>query len=468
MDQTPMTAPGWRPRAVNALLALLLAALALAALELVGTLRAQQRLAHDRAELDHIKYGLLNADAWVDQVGAIVHKRVHGFELAGENRAAVKAVLQRMLATLIDEADRRLRREQARGNLWERTTGRMKLDVKDALVDMSQVRAGIPAYADAILVEMEKPKARADLNLFVRNLLSDATRSTFAQLDDAAIRAIHARYGCSDRASCRAQIRGRAEDGRERAVALALAALGLTVAMFAIAVLSPRRDDPVRLSLLLGCCTVLLACGVLTPMIEVEARISALRFMLLGEPVAFTDQVLYFQSKSVLDVVQVLAATGAADMVAVAVLIMLFSVVFPLAKLFASLLYLYAGERLRGSALVKFFALKSGKWSMADVFVVALFMAYIGFNGLISSQLTTFATAAAPEVDVLTTNGTALQVGFFMFLAFCLASLLASTLIESVSRPSAAPVINTADAPSPVPDAVPGGDPGIPGPAPAS
>ena len=43
--------------------------------------------------------------------------------------------------------------------------------------------------------------------------------------------------------------------------------------------------------------------------------------------------------------------------------------------------------------MVRFFVLKSGKWSMADVMVVAIFMAYIGFNGIITSQFGQFSSA---------------------------------------------------------------------------
>ena len=82
--------------------------------------------------------------------------------------------------------------------------------------------------------------------------------------------------------------------------------------------------------------------------------------------------------------------------------------------------------------MVRFFAFKSGKWSMADVMVVSIFMAYIGFNGMIASQLELITRGAASAgVDVLTTNGTALQPGFFMFLAFCVFSLIVSTMLES-------------------------------------
>ena len=52
------------------------------------------------------------------------------------------------------------------------------------------------------------------------------------------------------------------------------------------------------MALLTTATLVLLAVGVWTPMIEVDARIDSLRFQLLGSPITFTDQVLYFQSKA--------------------------------------------------------------------------------------------------------------------------------------------------------------------------
>ncbi|MCF7979534.1 MAG: paraquat-inducible protein A, partial [Chromatiaceae bacterium] len=175
---------------------------------------------------------------------------------------------------------------------------------------------------------------------------------------------------------------------------------------------------------------VLLSAGVMTPMIEVEARIDELSLSLLGKPVVFTDQVLYFQSKSILDLVQVLTATGASDMILVAGLVVLFSLIFPTAKIMASLIYYTDLKGWRSRALVRFFALRSGKWSMADVLVVAILMAYIGFDGLISSQLAEL-SGLGRQVDLLTTNGTNLQLGFFLFLAFVIASLFLSAMLEA-------------------------------------
>jgi hypothetical protein len=194
------------------------------------------------------------------------------------------------------------------------------------------------------------------------------------------------------------------------------------------------RLDPLLLFALTGATLLLLVGGLATPMIEVDARITELSFQLLGEPVVFANQVLYFQTKSIFDVMQILFESGQADMLLVAVLLTLFSVIFPALKLMATYVYYYDvryGDRgARGIGTVRFFALRSGKWSMADVMVVAIFMAYIGFDALVAKQLGSL-RGASQAVAVLTTNGTSLEPGFYLFLSFVLASLMLSSALES-------------------------------------
>ncbi len=422
-----------RPQFHTASLIAVLLLLAALTVQLIMTLFEHKSDRADLAELNNVKYGLLNADVWVDQLTAIMEKKIGEFEMTPDNRAAIKLSLERMLDTLLTEGDRYMRRENQRGRWWKRTTGKLKQSVQDIFIDMDTVREAVPEYADAILDEMEKPEARAELNEFLRDLLRDVGTATFAKVDFSKIEDIRTRYHCEARMTCQRTIAQELEAGHAAAIRQALILLTLTAILFLLVWNRRESIDPRRLDVLAFACALLMACGVLTPMIEVEARISELRFYLLGEPMIFTDQVLYFQSKSVLDVVQVLVATGAVDMILVGLLIMTFSVVFPLGKLAASLIYLRDWHGLRCAPLVQFFALKSGKWSMADVMVVAIFMAFIGFNGLIGSQLSNFADAGGDTVDVLTTNGTALQIGFFMFLAFCLASLVTSSWIESAT-----------------------------------
>ena len=119
-------------------------------------------------------------------------------------------------------------------------------------------------------------------------------------------------------------------------------------------------------------------------------------------------------------------------MIFVAALIAMFSVIFPCTKIIIGFVYYYGNQPRRGNKLIRFFALYSGKWSMADVMVVAIFMASIGFKGLVSNQLDSLA-GASKSLEILTTNGTNLMPGFYLFLAFCLVSLTFSSFLESRS-----------------------------------
>ncbi|WP_317172408.1 paraquat-inducible protein A, partial [Salinimicrobium oceani] len=69
------------------------------------------------------------------------------------------------------------------------------------------------------------------------------------------------------------------------------------------------------------------------------------------------------------------------------ILILVFSILFPVAKLVSTQIFLGGSERVRKNKILKFFTFKSGKWSMADVYVIAIFMAYIGFQGILDNQL---------------------------------------------------------------------------------
>jgi hypothetical protein len=130
--------------------------------------------------------------------------------------------------------------------------------------------------------------------------------------------------------------------------------------------------------------------------------------------------------------VRILMNDGSLQMIFVGVLIFTFSIVFPSLKLICSYLYYQKNRSLRDNKLIKFFVLKAGKWSMADVMVVALFMAYIGFNGIVGSQMANLSRSSKP-IEILTTNGTHLTGGFYLFLFFCLASLFLSSAITRKS-----------------------------------
>lgn len=95
----------------------------------------------------------------------------------------------------------------------------------------------------------------------------------------------------------------------------------------------------------------------------------------------------------------------------VAVLILLFSVVVPVAKglLLISALFLPSGSL--GQRMHRFVSL-IGKWSMADVFVVGLFMAYLAGQAHPNAQAT-------------------LHAGFYYFTGYCILSIAAAQVLRT-------------------------------------
>jgi hypothetical protein len=80
-------------------------------------------------------------------------------------------------------------------------------------------------------------------------------------------------------------------------------------------------------------------------------------------------------------------------------------------------------NEMKSNKVALWLVTESGKWSMADVMVVAIFMAYIGFSGILSEQLLQLEKLGT-NLEVLTTNHSSLQTGFFAFTGFVLLSML--------------------------------------------
>lgn len=177
---------------------------------------------------------------------------------------------------------------------------------------------------------------------------------------------------------------------------------------------------------------VVLFSGLTAPMIEIDARFQQVNFQLIGESITFNDQVIFFQSKSILEVIGILFSTGKADSYLVGILILAFSIIFPVAKLLATQIYLAGNDKTRKNKVLKFFAFKSGKWSMADVYVIAVFMAYIGFQGILDNQLSNLNMKTDTLVSI-STNKTSLQPGFIIFIGFVLFSLILSTILKRIT-----------------------------------
>jgi len=176
----------------------------------------------------------------------------------------------------------------------------------------------------------------------------------------------------------------------------------------------------------LGITVLALAClhiGLTYPMLEITALerdldIGALpiKTNVMGfnvdlniEQVFEGDMIFYYQSKSVLELVQTLLAQ---KNWVVGISILAFSILIPLMKLLFTSVLLF-GRGLSENKLMTYFVRYAGKWSMADVFVVAVFLAFLAFSNM--------------QVGITTESNVLL--GLYFFLGYCVLSIWSSQLI---------------------------------------
>lgn len=123
------------------------------------------------------------------------------------------------------------------------------------------------------------------------------------------------------------------------------------------------------------------------------------------------DIVLSFESKGVIGSIVKLFDGG--DVI-VALVIVLFSVLVPVLKVFSLLFVSVFMQSGFAHSIVKFFKM-IGKWSMVDVFVVAVFLVYL--------------TANKGEV-----SRAEVEVGLYFFLAYVIVSMLVSVSADKMLR----------------------------------
>ena len=76
-----------------------------------------------------------------------------------------------------------------------------------------------------------------------------------------------------------------------------LTALGASALAFLLLMAGKKMLYWFDVVVLLLFCVTLLAGGIFSPMLEVEAKISQLTFTFFGQPLSFPEQVLYYQSR---------------------------------------------------------------------------------------------------------------------------------------------------------------------------
>jgi hypothetical protein len=392
--------------------------------------KQNQRLKVDKAELNNIKYGLFNINVWKDHFAVIISDKIIEFELNTENKELFKEKFESILYQVIDRIDSSIREKNATSII-----GIFKQVFTDIFLDLDELKDEVPEIVDIIINELDDEDVKINIKALLLEQLNSYIAETMSDSDMQLYKSILEKYDSANKESCLLVLDEQIHKNKESV--MISAGILIVAALLIFFLLIPNLSvyaNSLDMIILLLISLVLLLGGVITPMIEIEAKISELSFTLLGTEISFTEQIIYFQSKSILDVVVILMNDKDFLMILTGVLIFSFSILFPFLKLSSLFVYFNNFKGLRSNGFIRFFALKSGKWSMADVFVVAIFMAYIGFNGIVKSQMMQL-NRTDEAYEVLTTNGTNLEYGFYLFLLFCISGLfMAQRLEKKISK----------------------------------
>lgn len=404
------------------LLTLLLGTIFYCSVQIYLIQRDRQILKEDLVELSKIKYGLFSVDEWKQILSRIISKKIEELNFTPNQKVEIRAKVSSFLTKTITEMEERFYEEKS-----ESLSGWLKIGVASLTGMFDTMKKDVPIFTDQILDFLNDPGNRGKVKGYIMEKLSEYTDKTFSKIDYTEHNRILDKYQLGDRSETitglQAQIAKSDLDSRWYLIALFVLIVfgGLLILLTS----SLSKNEFLLYTLI---CFCLLGAGLLLPMIEIDARIEEMSFTLLGEKISFTDQVLYYKSKSILEVVRLMLNQGKMDVLAVGFLVLLFSVLFPIAKLVSSLVFIY-NQNANTNRFIRFMVFRTGKWSMADVMVVAIFMSYIGFSGILTEQLNQL-EGLTRKIDILTTNKSSLQTGFFLFTSFAILSLLVSQRLQ--------------------------------------
>lgn len=385
------------------------------------------------AEMNRINYGLFNMELWKEKAVDIFSKRINDFKVPPKAYQDIEAELQVYLKSLykewllsgklvnqfVDEAEKSGKMNKMVANLAKTYFG---TEMKNFGLEKR-----IPAIAATLSEEIKRnePMLSGYLKEGLQALLFDETTIGIKDLREP----IYKKYGHTTLQDTNEDLTNRVanlESDINLQIKMVYAiVLGLVILCFFV---YPILGGPTAISLITFASIILLFLGVTMPMIDIDGRLNAFQMSLVGSEVTFDEQYLYYQSKSILDVTSTLIRGRGIDLKIVGIMILLFSIVVPFIKLSLSSIFLYS-DKVRNSKVVKGIIYHLGKWSMADVFVVAMFMAYIGFYGIITAQLNEIGSNKTGYA-IETLNYSRLSPGALFFTTYCILSIITGILIK--------------------------------------
>jgi hypothetical protein len=395
----------------------------------------QEQIKEDYAMSNSITFGLFSLDQWRDRIAEVVNPQVSDFSMTRAQKKALQAQIEQQLHGLITKTVNEINKPQ------KSLGGKLKKLAFNAMVNADDIQAQVPSFAKTIIDKVNSPASIKRLKSIATGKLTQLEKETYDSTSVAnyqVTKYLYQKYHVANPAAYNREINTRLAAIRTVTYNYAYAMLGCVLAAFALWLLMRKQvhlhTTLFVMSLLFA--FILLLVGITTSIIEVDARIRSLNFMLMGQKVAFENQVLFFQSKSITGVVGALIKQPKPDAVVVGVLIMLFIIILPLIRLIAKGIHILSPKNIADSKVVRYLTFESAKWDMADVMVVGILMTYIGLNGILKSQLSNL-NINNSFMSTVTENDTSLQPGYFIFVGYVVFATILSYILKRITPHSA-------------------------------
>lgn len=390
----------------------------------------QEQIKEDYSMVNNITFGVFSVDLWRDQISAIVTEKIKGFKVTDEQKKDMRIQIEAQMHGMVDQVVGEFNKPQ------KSLGGKLKKLAFKSFINPKELHQQVPAFAKTIMDRINSPKSTNKLKNIATTKFEELAKQTYDSTHVAintVTKQMYTKYHVTDKISFNKQIETRLDQMRTITYNYAYAMLGC-VAFALLMWLIMRKKVHLHhtifvMSLLFA--LVLLIVGITVSIIEVDARLSSLNFMMMGETVTFNNQVLFFQSKSILGIAEVLIKQPKPDSITVGILMILFIIILPILRMTARGIHMLCGKSIAENKVTRYLAFESGKWDMADVMVVGILMTYIGLNGILKSQLSDL-NMKDEFLTTSTVNYTSLQPGYIIFVGYVAFAFMLSYILKKV------------------------------------
>jgi hypothetical protein len=390
----------------------------------------QERLKEDYAMFNNITFGVFSVDLWREKISGIMTKEIKEFKITDEQKNEMRKQVEKQLHGMVGQVVTEFNKPQ------KGIGGILKKFAFKQFVEPDELHAQVPSFAKTIMARITSPRATKKLKGIATTKFEELAAQTYDSTETAyskMTKHLFKKYDVRDASSLNRHLEIRLAGIRKVTYNYAYAMLSCVgFALLVWLILRKKAQLHTALFIMsLLFALVLLVVGVTVSIIEVDARLSSLDILLMGEKLSFDNQVLFFQSKSILGIAEVLIRQPKPDAVTVGILIILFVIILPILRMTARGLHLLCKPSIAENGTTRYFAFDSGKWDMADVMVVGIAMTYIGLNGILKSQLADL-NIKNEFMTTATVNFTSLQPGYIIFVCYVIFAFNLSYFLKKI------------------------------------